>query len=186
MACRQRTAHIPQAAAMGHLAFSQTLTLAQMSCKMQAEACCCPSCRLCRRGRPDSKQVTALAEQGSCPSHLSGLPHVVLLSAAGLHASPAGGVFPPLPPPTGLLRPDGGRQDFSAPQQASTSPSGYQPPPGSMSAGSQSGPPQQAAALQVCTLVLCAPCSPFCLADCMPQACQACYAGKTFNELDAE
>ncbi len=74
-----------------------------------------------------------------------------LSCVAGLRAAPAGGIFPPLPPPTGLLRPEGGPPDFNPPQQASVSPSGYQPPPGSLSAGSQSGPLQQAAVLQVCT-----------------------------------
>ena len=52
---------------MPHLAFSQTLTLAQMFWKMQAEACCCPSCHLCRRGRPASQQVTGPAQQ--CSRH---------------------------------------------------------------------------------------------------------------------
>ena len=65
MACRQRTAYLPQTAPMGHLAFSQTLTLAQMFWTAQAVACCCLSCRLCHRGRPSSKQVAGPAEQCS-------------------------------------------------------------------------------------------------------------------------
>ena len=132
-------------ASLLHTSSLAALDLRPYPCMSPLADCCCAGLGALPAG---SKSLGSI---WSSSTH-SAAKGAVLSCAAGLRASPAGGTFPPLPPPTGLLRPEGGLKDFSPPQQTSASPSGYQPPPSSLSAGSQSGPPQPAAVLQVCPL----------------------------------